>query len=121
MTNSAGIALKSLSRPCQCIPSNPLLFLLDKSFEISNPYPIMISKLFQITLFFFATIFLVSAQQDSYIDMFVPDFGIVPGTNKQNGTCEGFEGIRIDCECPPSKGDFTKVSTDLELSCSTSH
>ncbi|KAF7327858.1 hypothetical protein MKEN_00365700 [Mycena kentingensis (nom. inval.)] len=37
----------------------------------------------------------------------VIDFGISPGTNPTGtGDCDGFNGIKIPCSCPPSQGDY---------------
>ncbi|KAK6992273.1 hypothetical protein R3P38DRAFT_3331406 [Favolaschia claudopus] len=37
----------------------------------------------------------------------VPDFGVNPGTNPTGtGDCDGINGIKIPCSCPPSRQDF---------------
>jgi hypothetical protein len=37
----------------------------------------------------------------------VIDFGINPNTNPTGtGDCDGFNGVKIPCSCPPSRGDY---------------
>jgi len=45
----------------------------------------------------------------------VPDFGIVAGTNPTGtGDCDGVNGIKIPCSCPPSRDSFiTSLSADV--------
>lgn len=84
----------------------------------------MNSKLFQTTLFFSATIFLVSAQSGPTLnENLVPEFGVEREKNPQNGTCEGVNGSRISCDCPPLMPHFIEVSTVQlqELNCPMSH
>lgn len=36
----------------------------------------------------------------------VPQFGIQAGVNPQNGNCDGLNGIKIPCSCPPDRNAF---------------
>lgn len=45
----------------------------------------------------------------------VPQFGVNPGTNPTGtGDCDGINGIKIPCACPPSRDDFINVCLHIQ-------
>jgi len=45
----------------------------------------------------------------------VPPFGITPGQDPVNGSCRGYNGVRIPCNCPPDRNTFlTKFRSEVD-------
>lgn len=48
----------------------------------------------------------IMSRQNTIDPSLVPSYGIQRGVNPESGSCDGANGVKIPCSCPPLRQDF---------------